>query len=101
VSVHLALRGELDLVSEPEVRAQIAGLCARGLDVVVDLAEVTFIDSSGLRALLGASRAAARSGCRVEIRHARGEVLRVLALTGLSEHLPYLAEAPGPRQRSA
>jgi anti-sigma B factor antagonist len=99
VSVHLALRGELDLVSGPEVRARIAGLCAQGLDVVVDLRDVTFIDSSGIRALVGASQDAARAGCRVEVSRAQGDVLHVLALAELSEHLPFLADAPGPRQR--
>ncbi|MFL5850345.1 MAG: STAS domain-containing protein [Solirubrobacteraceae bacterium] len=98
MSVHLALRGEIDLVSGPEVRASIAGLCAQGLDVVVDVSRVTFLDSSGLRALVGASQDAARAGCRLEIRGARGDVLHTFGLAGLSEHLPFLADAPGPRE---
>ena len=50
----LRLSGELVLVSEPLLAAALAR--ADGRPVRIDLAELAFMDSTGLRALLSASR---------------------------------------------
>ncbi|MGZ4791771.1 MAG: STAS domain-containing protein [Ilumatobacteraceae bacterium] len=50
--------------------------------VVIDLADVSFIDSSGLRCLLGASRRARDRGTSVVLRHVGNEALRLLQITG-------------------
>lgn len=52
VVVHLS--GELDLVSEPLLKAALAQ--AGGRPVRIELAELIFMDSTGLRVLLGAAR---------------------------------------------
>ncbi|MGZ7086230.1 MAG: STAS domain-containing protein, partial [Ilumatobacteraceae bacterium] len=48
----------------------------------IDLADVSFIDSSGLRCLLGASRRARDRGTSVVLRHVGNEALRLLQITG-------------------
>ena len=53
-TVVLRLSGELDLVSEPILEAALAR--AKGSPVRVDLSDLAFMDSTGLRALLGAAR---------------------------------------------
>ena len=52
--VVLALSGELDLVTEPQLAAALDE--AAGQPVRIDLSELAFMDSTGLRALLAAAR---------------------------------------------
>jgi len=53
-TVVLRLSGELDLVSEPILESALAR--AKGRPVRIDLSELAFMDSTGLRALLSAAR---------------------------------------------
>jgi anti-sigma B factor antagonist len=83
--VHLT--GELDLYNAPEVRAALLELCAEQPDrLVVDLADVSFVDSTALGVLIEART-------RLENRHsfllaAPGlETHRALAISGLDQHL--------------
>jgi anti-sigma B factor antagonist len=51
----LALSGELDMASAPELGKRITTLCEAGaLCIVIDLQAVEFIDSSGLREIMAA-----------------------------------------------
>jgi anti-sigma B factor antagonist len=54
-TVVLRLSGELDLVSEPILEAALER--AKGRAVRVDLSDLAFMDSTGLRTLLSAARA--------------------------------------------
>ena len=54
--------------------------------LVVDLADVTFIDASGIRAILQAASAMQGAGGVIELRNARGIVRRLLSVVEL-EHL--------------
>lgn len=59
----LVLRGRLDAVTAPQLKSKLKGLVADGHDqLVVDLTEVPFIDSSGLSALVSGLRAAREAG---------------------------------------
>jgi anti-sigma B factor antagonist len=50
-------RGEIDVATQTTLRAKLEDLIASGrTDIVVDLAETTFLDSTGLGALIGARR---------------------------------------------
>ncbi len=65
--------------------ATIETTTARG--VTVDLAGVTFIDATGVKALVSGHEAARRCGVGFTVENARGIVLRVLDILGLSELL--------------
>ena len=53
----LELAGEIDLSTAPMVDAQFESLADRGItDVVIDATQVTFMDSSGLAALLAGQK---------------------------------------------
>jgi anti-anti-sigma factor len=76
--------GDIDMASGPQVEATIV----RREDenpLVLDLAGVGFIDSSGLRSLLGASRRAAVRGSTVVLRSVGPEVSRLLEITGTTD----------------
>jgi anti-anti-sigma factor len=50
----VVLRGELDLATAPDLEAALNERLDSGQDVVVDLRELDFMDSTGLRALVTA-----------------------------------------------
>jgi len=73
--------GDIDVAGGPLVEAAIlAGESDQ--PVVIDLDEVTFIDSSGLRSLLGASKRAAERGTEIVLRSPSAAVRRLLEITG-------------------
>ncbi len=83
-AVVLTLRGELDLRSSPNLRVQLADLVRRcDADVVLDLEDVSFIDSTGLAAMLNALRRLTRARRRLILVCADGPVRRILRLTRL------------------
>jgi anti-anti-sigma factor len=60
--------------------------------LVIDFGGVTFVDSTGLGALVRIRNEAERHGKRVDLVGVRREVRRVLELTGLSELFPDQAD---------
>ncbi|MGN6782887.1 MAG: STAS domain-containing protein [Marmoricola sp.] len=87
-----AVTGELDLASGPEMRkAVMQANTAVGRNVGLDLSGLSFMDASGLRALLELRSDLARSGGRLVLRAAPRRVRRVLDLTDLG---PLLLESP-------
>jgi anti-sigma B factor antagonist len=80
----VAARGELDLTTVAEFRETLGGLIVDGqVNLVVDLQDVTFIDSMGLGALVGARRKAHALRGSFAIACRNPTVLRVFRLTGL------------------
>jgi anti-sigma B factor antagonist len=81
--VVVALEGEMDLANADAFgRALTAVLEAQPSRVTVDLANLSFLDSTGIRCLVIASREASAMGSQLMVRRARGSVLRVLEITG-------------------
>ena len=81
----LALRGEIDAFSAPHLRESVQRACELGVPVVLDMALVTFIDSSGITALLSASGVANGVPSKVQIQRPSNEVRRVLSIAGLDK----------------
>jgi len=77
--------GELDAQNAAEFRQKLEhGLLKSGaLNLVLDLARVSFIDSSGLGVILGRYKELKPRGGKVLIAEARPKVLRILELSGL------------------
>lgn len=79
-----ALAGELDLTTEPRVRrALFQALASRPRRLIIDLADVSFIDSTGLRVLLSARNRAATMGSRVSLARVGSAVQRTLQIANL------------------
>ena len=79
----MVLRGALDVAEAARVAASLAVVAASGRDVIVDLAGLDFIDSSGLAALVSARQHARRAGCDLLLVAPQQQVLRMLAITRL------------------
>jgi anti-sigma B factor antagonist len=93
-SAFLMMRGEIDMASAPVFGEAMARTMALGMPVVLDFAEVTFMDSSGLNVLIRAETTSKRplSMC---VRHPCEQVSRLLTMTGL-ERLIDAGSAPQP-----
>jgi anti-sigma B factor antagonist len=85
------LAGRLNMVTAGELREQLATTIAAGnARVVVDLAGVDFIDSSGLGALISGLKTARQAGGDLRIAAPTEQVRLVLQLTNLERVLtPY------------
>jgi anti-sigma B factor antagonist len=86
--VIVALRGELDVADAVSVAAALAALAARNLEIIVDLAGLDFIDSSGVAALARGRKHARHAGRDLALAAPQQQVLRVLTLTRLIDVLP-------------
>jgi anti-sigma B factor antagonist len=82
----VALRGEIDVLTVDQVRIALAGaLAAHPHDLIVDLSELTFIDSTGLGALIAGFQRARDAGVRFRLAHPTAGVRQILVLSGLLE----------------
>src|SRR5687767_6377332 len=85
--VELHLTGELDLASVAEFEAAFDRVSREARMIVVDMSGLAFIDSSGLRAMIGISESPRLNGYRVTFRGGPG-VDRAFEITGLRHTLP-------------
>jgi len=85
----LEVHGELDLATAPRLCARLdAARAARVRRLVVDLTDVGFCDSTGLRALLGAGREIRIDGGRFAVAvQPGGPVARLFEVVGVGESL--------------
>ena len=87
----VALRGELDVSGAAGTGRALAGAAAPGSRVIVDLAELAFIDGRCVDALAAAWQRARQAGDDLLLASSLGPVLRVLSLTGPIDLLPVFA----------
>lgn len=87
----IRVTGELDLAVADEFRRVIDPELERRQirNLVVNLAGVSFIDSSGLGAILGRYKKLSLNGGRVWIAAARPTVSKILELSGLDKIIPF------------
>jgi anti-anti-sigma factor len=83
----LALAGELDLACVPRFEALVASAFVMADRCLIDLGELEFVDSSGIRALMRARRRASETGATLELANASPAIARVLTQAGV-EHAP-------------
>lgn len=86
------LEGELDMFSSPRLRDELYELLASDRNVVLDLNELTFTDSSGIRCLMLVASRSRATGDRLRILPpGGGQVAQVLTLTNVDRYLPLAA----------
>ncbi|MDZ4825609.1 MAG: STAS domain-containing protein [Actinomycetota bacterium] len=83
----VSIKGEIDAYTAPGLEERIASLVSDGAnDIVLDLSETGFIDSSGLRAILTSQRRLRDGNGELRLRNASEPVTRLLDISGLAEH---------------
>jgi anti-anti-sigma factor len=81
--VRVFLTGECDLSVREELVATLLAAVGRSATVTVDLADVDFLDSSGVHGLVAAHRAAVERGGHIYLENPTGSVAAVLDVTGV------------------
>lgn len=77
--------GEIDLASKDSFRTALWEAAPSGAnEIVVDLSDVAFMDSSGLAVLCEAMDRLSANGCRLRVLTAPGPVRKVIELCGLA-----------------
>jgi anti-sigma B factor antagonist len=84
----VVVSGELDLATAPELEAVFESLAPTPSDrVLVDLAAVTFLDSSGIRALVRGKRRLQDAGVPLVVDAASDAARQVLEISGVLDAL--------------
>jgi anti-sigma B factor antagonist len=85
----IAVAGEADLYSAPELKRELDGaLEAGGKDIVVDLTRTTFIDSTALSVLVEATKRVRPEGGRVALVCVDRNLVKIFRITALDRLFP-------------
>ena len=90
-----AVTGEIDISTVAPLRERLYELADNGGTLIVDLNRVTFIDSTGLGALVGAARRADEHGGSLYAVCAQPQPRRLLWMTGVDKRIPLAATVAG------
>jgi anti-anti-sigma factor len=82
-------KGDLDIATTPLLDEILADLAKQGASAVLDLAEVDFLDSSGLQTILKAHAVSERDGLGLTMLPGPPAVMRVFELSGTTASLPF------------
>jgi anti-sigma B factor antagonist len=86
--VVVTVAGEVDIATVAQLRERLAALAVSGVPLVADLDQVSFIDATGLGALVGAAREAAEHGTSLHLVCAQPQTRRLFRVTGLDRQIP-------------
>ena len=84
--VILALRGDFDLAGVSAFDSVVSKI-APGSRVIVDLRDVSFMDSSGLQELVTLQRRAATEGSSLLLANPQQQIVRLLHISGVDQYL--------------
>lgn len=101
--VVIAVAGEIDMATEAQLREPIDAALEQQpapTEITIDLAEVTFLDSAGIRALLVSHQRATARDVLLRVRAPQQPVADVLQITRVNHllGLPLPAESQRPRR---
>lgn len=82
----VALEGRLDTTTAPQFEAELGGLSGV-TKLIIDMAELVYISSAGLRVLLKAQKAMSKNGGSMAVRNASREIKDIFEVTGFDDIL--------------
>ena len=86
----IALAGEIDLANAADVERELARAeSTNATEIVIDLSELTFMDSTGIRLLITAHARSREDGGRLRLIRPPPRVFRVLCIAGVDRLLPF------------
>lgn len=91
----LALKGRLDTVGVDRIETRLMASLAGGAHGIVDLSEVTFLASLGIRLLISAAKMLDRRGYRLVLVAPRPVIDQALRHSSLDELIPVAADIDG------
>ncbi len=81
----ITLEGKLSVATSPDLEAAIQGLPTNTNEFVIDLANLEYISSAGLRVLVSTEKIAGQRGGKMLLLHPNEEVAEVFDMTGLAD----------------
>ncbi|MBR3326103.1 MAG: STAS domain-containing protein [Atopobiaceae bacterium] len=81
----IALNGKLSVATSPDLEAAISGLPESTNEFVIDLSQLEYISSAGLRVLVSTEKLANQRSGSMVLLHPNDEVLEVFDMTGLTD----------------
>jgi anti-sigma B factor antagonist len=96
----LTLGGELDMAGAPAFEDAAMRLCDMGAqELLVDISDVGFIDSTGIRAILAVKASCEQRSCEFSMTHGRENVDHLFELTRLIDRLTFRSRRREPSRR--
>jgi anti-sigma B factor antagonist len=83
----LALEGEIDAHTAPDLASRYVELPEGDGDFTIDMSKVDFMDSSGLRVIIELHQRAEQAARRLVLREPSQPVARLIEVSGLVGHL--------------
>jgi len=84
--VMIALNGRIDTTTAPQLDAELKASLPGVEELVLDLAELSYLSSAGLRVLLGAQKTMARQGSMI-LKNVNETIMEVFEITGFVDIL--------------
>lgn len=85
----MTLRGEVDIYTSPQLKQEIVDTVEDGCkNLLIDLDQVAFIDSSGLGVLVGGLRRVKERSGTLRLVCTRDNILKIFRITGLDKVFP-------------
>lgn len=81
----IALEGKLSVATSPDLEAAIQGLPEDTNEFIIDLANLDYISSAGLRVLVSTEKIAGQRNGKMVLQHPNEEVAEVFDMTGLAD----------------
>jgi anti-anti-sigma factor len=101
-AIVVAIKGRLDSATAPQFETEVLDLIAKGhRRIIVDLAELGYISSAGLRVLIVAAKRLKPQGGRLLLAGPGGMVSQVLGISGFAELLETCASTEEALARAA
>lgn len=85
--IEVKLEGRLDVKAAKEADAAFAQAASEAKDIVLDMSDLDYIASAGLRSLKRLRGATRENGCKLTLRNVKEDVMEVLEMTGFAAML--------------
>jgi anti-anti-sigma factor len=82
------ITGDIDISTVSGLRERLLGLANEGQSLIVDLNQVTFIDSAGLGVLVAVARRSRERGGSLNAVCSRPQTRKLLWVTGVERRIP-------------
>jgi anti-sigma B factor antagonist len=93
----MSVTGELDIATVHRLGDEANALLARSTrHLVIDLGQLTFIDSSGLSLLISLNERAARDAWKLSLTRPPEKISSVVRITGADSNLPFVDQQDSP-----
>lgn len=84
--MNISLEGKLDTMTAPQLEAEFKSNIGGVTELIIDLADLTYVSSAGLRVLLSAQKVMNKQGNMI-IRNVNQDIMDIFEVTGFSDIL--------------